>query len=162
MPVNPIIPNPSPPALSGLHDIALPPPIAWWPPAPGWWLLLLVGLLALGVGLWYWRKNRLRRAALQEWQRIRHRADQLDERQLLSQLAQLLRRYARAKFPDAPVAGLTGEAWLQFLDQRAGSTQFVQGPGQVLASQPYQPASHQPPYNKAAVLQVVKRWIQTV
>lgn len=150
------------PVLADLHDIALPPPISWWPPAPGWWLVLMAGVLVLGMGLWYWRKTRLRRAALQEWRRIQQQASQLDQRQLLSQLAHLLRRYALAKFPASTVAGLQGDHWLTFLDQQAGFTQFTQGPGRVLAEQLYQPLHQQPPVDKKAVLLVVKRWIQSV
>jgi hypothetical protein len=104
-----------------LRDLHLPDAIGWWPLAPGWWALL--GLLAVGLAFlaarWYraWVFNAPRRHALLELSRIE--ADYLEHRDpvvLGKRLSELLRRGMLAYAPRGEVAGLTGEAWLKWLD----------------------------------------------
>jgi len=150
-------------ALSQLRDIHLPEPVSWWPPAPGWWLLalLLLGLLLLGG--WAWRRRRARRAllreALAELAAIRERygADP-DERRLAAELSRLLRRVAISRFPAEAVAGLTGEAWLTFLDEQLGGRAFREGPGRWLVEAPYR--SQAPDFDPEPLLALVQRWIE--
>ncbi len=115
-----------------LRDIHLPPEPSWWPPAPGWWLLALLAALAVGYAarwaLRHWRARQRRRAMQAEFEQVLR---QDDPHARLAALSALLRRAARLRDPAA--AGLTGAAWLSFLDQSApGEAPFTRGPGQLL------------------------------
>ena len=59
----------------------------------------------------------------------------------LQQISMLMRRFAMSVAGDAmPVAGLTGERWLGFLDSRWDQDTFSRGVGRALAVAPYVPA----------------------
>ncbi|MCB1720092.1 MAG: DUF4381 domain-containing protein, partial [Candidatus Competibacteraceae bacterium] len=106
--------------LADLRDIHLPEPVSWWPPAPGWWLLVALSLVVVAGLLWLWRYRRRqtpRRVALAELTRLR--ADfqrDGDGAAVATGISALLRRLALTHFPRGQVAGLVGDAWLQFLD----------------------------------------------
>ncbi len=79
----------------------------------------------------------------------------------LAEIPALLKRTALAVFPRADVAGLSGEAWLGFLDASAGSTDFSSGPGRLLADLPYSPAAASPPADQMReLLKISRRWIR--
>ncbi|OIP44555.1 MAG: DUF4381 domain-containing protein [Deltaproteobacteria bacterium CG_4_10_14_3_um_filter_60_8] len=144
--------------LAGLRDLHLPAPISWWPPAPGWWGLAILGL-ALGFGAcWWWRsarRCRYKKIALQALARLT--ASQDEARLLVPEIASLLRRVAIESYGRPAVARLTGAAWLEFLDRTGKTSQFSQGPGQVLGTALYQPDLAVDP---AQVCEVVKTWIK--
>lgn len=122
-----------------LRDIHLPEPVGWWPPAPGWWGILFV--LALLIAGWVWLRVRrarkaVKRAALRELTVLR--ADcALQRTEKLRRLSVLMRRTALSVFPRRQVAGLTGIAWLRFLDGPAAHKPFSQGVGRLLTEGPY-------------------------
>lgn len=135
---------PSADPLAALRDIHQPGLIETWPPAPGWWLLALLALLALIAGCVSlarrWRANRYRREAraeleqlLLDWQQ--HQDDQA----YVDALQHLLKRTALTRFPREAVAGLTGEAWVQFLDRSTGSHDFSLGAPEALIDGHYRP-----------------------
>ena len=139
-------PAPAPPAaadpLAGLRDWHLPEPIAWWPLAPGWWLVAGLALVAIGVGWGLWRRRQRRgaagRAALSRLADLRRELDVGgDRRRFAAGVSTLLRRLALIRYPRERVAGLTGPAWLGFLDATGGGSGFTQGPGQVLGDLHY-------------------------
>lgn len=125
-----------------LRDLHLPAEIGWWPLAPGWWVLIGI---AFAFVLWFawqrlleWRANRARRVALRELAWIGKRYEQSDDlQQLAKDLSELLRRGLLAYAPRREVAGLTGEAWLRWLDRGLDEPVFVEGPGQLIGSLPY-------------------------
>ncbi|MEZ5577178.1 MAG: DUF4381 domain-containing protein [Candidatus Competibacteraceae bacterium] len=126
--------------LADLRDIHLPEPVSWWPPALGWWLLAALSLVVIAGLLWLWRYRRRqtpRRAALAELARLRgdFRRDG-DGTAVATGISALLRRLALAHFPRTQVAGLVGDAWLQFLDRTGGDNQFSAGPGRALIRSP--------------------------
>jgi hypothetical protein len=128
-------------ALSNLRDIHLPDAVSIWPLAPGWYIVLV--LLLVITAYFYYRyakskKHRYYFSALQELEMIRHQKMTLPITEILIQLSALLRRTALARYPRQEVAGLQGEAWLQFLDQTSQTTAFTEGPGHVLITGPYQ------------------------
>lgn len=146
--------------LSELRDIHLPPPPELWPPAPGWWLLALAAVAALGYGAWLgvaaWRRRRPRRAALRALATLRRRAAAGESpRVLVAELATLLRRAAMIRHPREAVAGLTGRAWLAFLD--GDGHRFIEGPGAALATAPYAPAE---PVELDALLALGEAWVR--
>lgn len=119
--------------LSRLHDIVLPLAPNWWPPAAGWFVLagVLFILLLLSAAKFVtgWWKSRYRRAALAELKQIEAAADRTEA---LPQLAALVKRTALAVYPREQIAGLSGDAWLQYLDASARTTSFTTGAGRQL------------------------------
>ncbi|CAK0752512.1 DUF4381 domain-containing protein [Gammaproteobacteria bacterium] len=133
-----------PDPLADLRPYHLPEPVSWWPPAPGWWLLG-GGLLILAAWLLRsWLRRHRRRApmrqALAELARLRARwVQDGDEAAFVQGLSRLLRRVALQRFPQHPVAGLSGEAWLDFLDAHGGQGRFCQDANRdLLLASPYQ------------------------
>ncbi|QIK38083.1 DUF4381 domain-containing protein [Caldichromatium japonicum] len=134
-----------PELLAELRDWHLPEAPSWWPPAPGWWALLGLALLAAAaLGLWSWRRQRARdprRAARFELVRLRQAlAADGDRRGHLAALSRLVRRVALAYYPPDQVAGLNGEAWLDFLDRTGGDGAFGRGVGRALVDAAHRPA----------------------
>ena len=136
------------PEMLPLRDIHLPAPVGWWPPAPGWWIMAAC-IVAIAILLFVLRRRRrvparpdpvalARRdlAALRE-DYARHG----DPRRLAGELSVLMRRTLLSSSPRAEVAGVTGRAWLERLDARAGEPLFTCGPGQALLDAPYRPAA---------------------
>ncbi len=130
--------------LAQLRDIHTPGMIETGLPAPGWWVLAALAVLLLYVGLtWlfrFWRNNRYRREAMSEltqlfedWQKSE------DDLAYLEALQKLLKRAALTSFPREDVAGLTGEAWVQFLDRTTDSHDFSIGEAEALIDGTYRP-----------------------
>jgi hypothetical protein len=125
--------------LRGLH---LPEATGWWPLAPGWWILIAVLLVAAGLLTRAWLRQRAHSAA-------RRRAlKQLEESRsaysyhgnpitLGTEVSELLRRTMLAYAPRAEVAGLTGDAWLAWLDRDLDQPRFREGAGRSLLDLPY-------------------------
>jgi len=125
-----------------LRDLHLPEPVGWWPLAPGWWVLLVLLALLLGYGLYraYLRRrhNAPRRFALREL--ARYEADFNEHRNpvlLGKQLSELLRRGMLAYARREEIAGLTGEAWLEWLDRGMPLPYFHTDGGKSLLQLPY-------------------------
>jgi len=135
--------NPDNPSALQLRDIHLPAEPGWWPPAPGWWVLAVL-LLVLMVWLTRFalRRYRLHRQRQQLLAMLDALTGQPDNAtpKTITELSILLRRLALMRFPRQQVAALTGSEWLSFLDRSGGDGGFSHGPGQVLATGPYQPA----------------------
>ncbi|MEZ5597107.1 MAG: DUF4381 domain-containing protein [Pseudomonadales bacterium] len=144
--------------LAQLRDIHLPADPGWWPPAPGWWLLAALLLISLTV---------IGRALLK-----RHRAGR-PHREALAVIDAALAAHARGGMPAADcintcnavlkrlwvhvdgnpsVAALSGDAWLQYLDARAGTTAFMEGPGHVLGDERFAAAPPEVDPQLAALL----------
>jgi len=126
--------------LHALKDIQIPDAVPWWPPAPLWWLLLALLVLLLSLLLYRLHLRRtLRRAALRELAKIQANSMAgCSPQRLAMDLSMLLRRVALAGSKKQQIAGLTGGAWLEFLDSRfsAGSP-FSNGAGSILIRAPY-------------------------
>lgn len=125
-----------------LRDLHLPDAVGWWPLAPGWWGVIVVAAAALAYLGWRWHRawwrNAPRRHALRELARLE--AAYLEHRDpvmLARELSSLLRRGMLAYAPRAEVAGLTGEAWLRWLDQGMSVPYFHTEGGRRLLTLPY-------------------------
>lgn len=154
-----------------IKDIHLPAAPPWWPPAPGWWLLAALVLLAL---LQAWRiyqrsrhsprrqRERMLRAIRSSWEQLKRThlqpAHGLTERGV-SELSEFLRRVALALHGREQVAGLSGEAWLQFLDENIDGSEFRQGAGRLLIDAPYRRAATIPAPQQQALIELCDRWV---
>ena len=153
--------NPDSTPLQQLRAIHLPPDAGWWPPAPGWWVLAGLILIAAGIvaRLLYRRiqSSRRNRRVLELLTDIRQRfAANANPTGLVTEVSMLLRRVALLTHARREVAGLTGIAWLQFLDQSGGQGQFCNGAGRALADGPYTPSTQ---VNSEDLLNLAARWI---
>lgn len=155
-----------------LRDIHLPDTVSWWPPAVGWWivigLLLLLVIVVLAVRV-IRNKNRLKRAAIAEFNGIvAHYQLHQDPQSLVNQLSMLLRRVSVRTFPPQQVAGLTGKAWLQFLDESfhrysgKQSLRFDGDVGEQLISVPYRDQASVDGEKVQALIAMCRQWIDTV
>lgn len=62
-------------------------------------------------------------------------------------------------FPERKIAGITGFAWLEILDEVMDKSEFRQGPGKIFAQAVY---SRQPDFNDALVLALCKSWVTSI
>lgn len=123
-----------------LHDIHLPGPIGWWPPAPGWWIGAAVIVVLALLGWLRYRSKFRERAAVRALGAIRRKLERgALPVQCVQNISMILRRFAMSVASGEPVAGLTGERWLRFLDSRWQREEFSEGDGRVLIFAPYAP-----------------------
>ena len=125
--------------LRGLH---LPEPVGWWPLAPGWWVLIAILVVASGllirIGLRRRAHSAARRKALRQLEESRSAYAYHGNPVVLgTEVSELLRRTMLAYAPRSEVAGLTGDAWLAWLDRDLDEPQFREGPGRSLLELPY-------------------------
>ena len=146
-------------ALSQLRDIQLPAELMGEAIAPGWCVLLWIAVVVLfWAGIRIYRKTYLRRIALAEVERLRqrYRVDK-DGVALSMGLNLILKRVALLRSARQSVAGLYGEQWLRYLDERGDTEAFSQGVGRVLITAPY--GSRDNP-KEVALLSLVRGWIR--
>ncbi len=123
-----------------LRDIHLPAAIGWWPPAPGWWALMACALIAAAVALWRYRSRFRERAALIALRGVQASLDRGDSvTACVQRISTVLRRFAMSVGAGMPVAGLTGDAWLRYLDSRWENDDFAGGAGRLIVYGPYAP-----------------------
>ncbi|MBL1275391.1 MAG: DUF4381 domain-containing protein [Ectothiorhodospiraceae bacterium] len=156
-----------------LRDIHLPEAIGWWPLALGWWLLIAL-LILIPLIIWgakrYIARQQLRKQALANLSAIETNFKQhQNDQQLVSEVSILLRRICISHFPRADVAGLSGEAWTQFLNSRSHSSPRSQKPHSpvihfddescfALMTGPYQ--QQQCDINSQKLLDACRGWIK--
>ncbi|HSN24296.1 MAG TPA: DUF4381 domain-containing protein, partial [Methylomicrobium sp.] len=118
-----------------LRDIHLPEAIGWWPPAIGWWLLIIFVTLLTFCTFWLYKRLTRKTAlkiARKQLSVLKH--DQtLDDFSKMTELSALLRRVAMSVDGRAKVAGLSGAAWLGYLDSTVKGMPFSEGVGRVLS-----------------------------
>jgi hypothetical protein len=130
------------PAQIPLRDLHLPEAISVWPPAPGWWLVGAIAVVALvyllRLGLQRRARSAARRYAMRQLNELVASYEQ--HRDLIrfgAEASALLRRTMLAYAPREDVAGLTGDAWLEWLDRDLAQPVFVGGAGRALLDLPY-------------------------
>lgn len=156
-----------------LRDIHLPDPVSWWPPAPGWWLLM-AGILLIAVAAIVARKiyhgKQLKRDIKAELDNIKDRFQQTQNKtELARSLSVLLRRASISYYPKADIAGLTGDAWLQYLDESSagasGNSGFRSDTGRILLTAPYlpevSPDNNRLDYDAQELIRLCESWLQS-
>lgn len=132
--------------LEDLRDIHLPEAISAWPLAIGWYCLMLIIVLSSVFLAWKllkkFNKMRAKYAALKKLKALKHAYEnKMDAAYIAQQLSILLHRVALAYYPRKRVAGLMGEAWLNFLDEdinvKQQATVFSSKEGRLLTTAPY-------------------------
>lgn len=125
----------------------------------GWWLLGITVIMAFtGIGLylikWYKspKQTAIRMIKIIEKESIHN----IGSSDYLSEVSEILRRVALSYYPRNQVAGLTGKAWLEFLDKTGKTKQFVVI-GQPLITGPYQ---KNVTYDCQALFQLIYLWIK--
>jgi hypothetical protein len=119
--------------LSQLADIHLPAQVSYWPPAPGWWvlaILLLIGLVYLAYKLRIQAQQaKIRQYALAELDGCMAEYATADSSEpdanllrYVNAVNSVLRRVALVHFPNTDVAGLGGQAWVDFIRQKGDSS----------------------------------------
>jgi hypothetical protein len=147
-----------------LRDIHLPDPVSWWPPAPGWWLLL-GGIFLLAIMLFMIKKirqrKRLQKVSLAELEILRTKYDNDKNKKALAQsLSVLLRRASISFQPRNNVASLTGNQWLQHLDNTTDNKGFETGTGNILITAPYLPDDKQIDVDTDSLLSLCESWLR--
>ena len=137
-------------SLANLKDLQLPEAVSVFPLAPGWYGVIFIIILIM-LALSYWQIRRLAHqrkvASIVELLTLIEQQNSSSGTQLLAEVAILLKRVAREKFPEQQPQNLFGEPWLQFLDSSGKTTQFTQGAGRVLLE---------------ALFDVVRAWLKVV
>lgn len=135
----------APPSLDQLRELPALPPVSLWPQTWGW--AALAGLLCVAAAGWAFvalrrhRRNRYRREALAELARLERRAQ--SDPGVAAGLPALLKRTALAALPARErkcVAGLAGDAWLDYLNTQAAV--FPPGSAALLRELAYAPPAH--------------------
>ena len=146
-----------------LKELHLPEAIHWWPLAPGWWLLivLVIGLSVLIGWLLYrrYQSNRDKRAAKRALQQSYQAWQQHQNNQLfLQQANQILKRLCRSRLPQG--LSLSGDAWVDFLNQSATSTPFTGNNAKALSQGLYCPAEQLAELQPDAFLAACNNWLK--
>ena len=126
-------------ALVDFVEVVSPAAISWLPQTAGWlWLAALLLALALYYGwrkLQRWYRNRYRREAAARLQRL---AETGAQDNWLVELNKLLKLTALAGFSREQVARLSGQEWVDFLNQHCASPPFSEDQAALLARGVYE------------------------
>lgn len=109
-------------ALKNLHDIHLPDPISIWPLAPGWYLLIsliCISIITTFIILWQSRSHRrVQKQALQLLESYKKSyAQEANSQKTCALVNELLKKVAMFYYPRSHIAALSGEKWINFLNQ---------------------------------------------
>jgi len=142
--------------------VLAPDAIGWLPTAPGWRYVGVVLLLLASWRMWlHWqkcRRNRYRRAALQELDRLissGHRNSGL-----LQSLSALLKATALQAYPRVEVACLSGDNWLRWLNERSDNACFSGNSANLLTESVYQAPGETPAADIQQLLSETREWIR--
>ena len=146
-----------------LRDIHLPEVSLWWPPAPGWWIVGLSIPLLIFALLWLrrWIRHKpLRKVSLQELEYIRQRhIGGQNEKDVLNEIAQLLRRTMISYRGRAGFAASAGEDWIEQLRQVSPGSAFTRDQLALLSHDRYKPDYS---CDIEGLLQACERWLRAL
>lgn len=144
-----------------IRDIHVPETIGWFPPAIGWWILAIVIPICVFFLIIIIKRLRQKTAvklARKLIKQLEH-DDKLSDIQKVCELSCLLRRVAvNTAQKNDDVAGLTGRAWLDYLDRPLKEAGFKHGVGRCLIEAPYQ-QTLSPDIDLKALFQLAQSWL---
>lgn len=151
--------------MDKLHDIEGLDVISAWPLAIGWWIAIACSLLVIAIVFWLLLRilNYLR-----SWKRDTYKKLDTLEQNLSSAtsaetvafLSEYLRRIAMRRFPRRECAGLTGNAWLKWLEVHDPKQFDWSKKGKMLIEVPYAPAHAELPVPQIKeLIQAVRQWV---
>tara|TARA_R110002012_G_scaffold313266_1_gene524734 strand:+ start:5066 stop:5671 length:606 start_codon:yes stop_codon:yes gene_type:complete len=131
-------------ALKNFSESNLPETLPLLPLAPAWHY---IGIALLGLILFYLVKkvifyinNRYRRQALKQLNTIVKSS--FDQQKKLRLLAELIKTTGFYIFPRETITTMSGQAWLELLNQQCGQQVFSEHSYQLLGTNLYQPANN--------------------
>ena len=149
-------------SLHGIDELVLPEPVSWMPQTLAWYVFAAVCLLMTVIMMYRlvlrWWNNKYRRVALETIKTLEC------NRALASnpcELMRVLKATALVSFPRVEVAQLSGQAWLEFLNEHCSAVDFCGETGRWLLRVNYsqiEEAIDQDRYDKA--IKLVKVWIK--
>jgi hypothetical protein len=155
-----------------IRDIHLPDSVSWWPLAPGWWITL--GLFLLAAAVVYLlsvvhKRQQLGKQTMSEYSQLvnQYQSDG-DVLLLLTRISELMRRVSVTQFSHLNVAGLTGKAWLTFLDESMAHNTSTPGLtfsgelGEYLISAQYKKSTSMDKNKLDQLLKLSHTWLQHV
>ena len=154
--------------LSQLNGLQPPPEPNGWPLAPGWWIIVCLIAISIVVVAYCYRRKKRQLLYRQAKFELRHIADAHqktdDDQQLLFSLSKWLRQVSLAAYPSQQIESVTGQDWIELLDQTMPNHEFTQesftqGAGQVFASAIY---ANQPQADSAEILRICSIWLNSV
>jgi hypothetical protein len=147
--------------LENLKEIPLPEPVSYAPQTVAWYVLFAVILILAGLWILHLHRrsvrNRYRREALAQLDEIEQSA------RPISDLPALVKRVGLAMAPRETVAGLSGDAWLAFLDSTWKDGGFSSGAGRLLPELAYGKPQSLPDISDRQVrdlFALLRRWIR--
>ena len=159
------------PQQLNLRDIHLPEPISWWPIAPGWWLIA-ASIILIAIVIYLFKTAKQKRQLKQqlgndihtELATIKQQFQQTHNKvQLAKALSILLRRASISYYPEKDIAGLTGNNWLNYLDNTHTAASknrlFHSDIGKVLLSAPYLPETAELAFDAQALISLCESWL---
>lgn len=152
--------------ISGIGPMIVPESLAAWPPAPGWYVVFAIVFLLIatlfGFYLRSWVRNRYRREALRQLESIRYLASEQVLAAHIISLNRVLKITAMHSYTRVKVASLSGNPWLEFLNDSCSASNFTVSPGSFLADSGFQESSRLSimPEQWFGLLEEAKRWIR--
>lgn len=143
-----------------LRDIHFPEAVSWFPPAIGWWFVAILIPISSYFLIALIQRLRKKTAVKEAQKLLKHlqQNDSLSALEKVRELSILLRRVAVGHSQNANVGGLTGRAWLDYLDSSLKDAPFKNGIGRCLADVQYQ-KELPPDVNLTALFQLAQLWL---
>lgn len=154
------------PLLEQLQDIEGLDAIGWWPLAIGWWILMGVGIFII-CGIAYFIASRI--AFKRSWKNdtfqklaiLEKNLSDATARETALALSDYLRRIALRRFSRKECAGLTGEAWLNWLTKHDPKNFEWGKKGNLLVEVPYAPlTSRLSTHQIKDLIHAVREWVR--
>ncbi|MES2216965.1 MAG: DUF4381 domain-containing protein [Pseudomonadota bacterium] len=150
--------------LQQLKDIHLPQHINMLPTAPGWIILYVILLVLTSYLIYVWYKHIKRKAtvkfALAKLNKLKDSSVATPENiHIAVEISALLRRTALYYFRREEIAGLSGNAWLEFLNRSGNTTQFTEATGRLLIDAPYRKHNT---HDLSPLFALTQAWLLTI
>jgi hypothetical protein len=152
------------PALQQLKDIHLPHAISTWPTAPGWIILITIATMIIGYLIYrYFQRRRslytVKFAFLMLNKLKALTVSNPEKINIAAEVSTLIRRTALHYFHREDIAGLTGLAWLTFLNNSGNTNDFTDGTGELLISAPYRKEN---PEDLSSLFAITQLWLENI